>query len=115
MISPNRPDHADKTESISGADPRFTVTRRLSGYAYPRNGNVHNPTPRYVWLLKVDGITVDQGPKRVPLIDAARNNGAAYLAEIDARRCDCMTENPGDGYGERVVTHSARCPLHPDA
>jgi hypothetical protein len=28
--------------------------------------------------------------------------------------CGCMTEDPGDGYGERVVTHSGKCPLHPD-
>lgn len=28
--------------------------------------------------------------------------------------CHCMTENPGDGYGERVVTHFGGCPLHPD-
>ena len=30
------------------------------------------------------------------------------------RPCDCMTEDPGDGYGERVVTHSAGCELHPE-
>ena len=28
--------------------------------------------------------------------------------------CDCMVEDPGDGYGERVVTHSGTCPLHPE-
>lgn len=25
-----------------------------------------------------------------------------------------MTEDPGDGLGERVVTHSLTCPEHPD-
>ena len=25
-----------------------------------------------------------------------------------------MTEDPGDGYGERVVTHSLECPQHPE-
>jgi hypothetical protein len=25
-----------------------------------------------------------------------------------------MTEDPGDGDGERVVTHSLRCPDHPE-
>ncbi len=28
--------------------------------------------------------------------------------------CNCMTEDPGDGFGERVVTHSLSCPLHPE-
>jgi hypothetical protein len=30
------------------------------------------------------------------------------------RDCDCMTEDLGDGLGERVVTHSLSCPLHPE-
>lgn len=30
------------------------------------------------------------------------------------RLCGCMTEDPGDGSGERVVTHSMTCPLHPE-
>jgi len=29
--------------------------------------------------------------------------------------CTCMTEDLGDGLGERVVTHSGTCPKHPDA
>lgn len=29
----------------------FRIVRRVSGYAYPRSGNAHNPTPRYVWLV----------------------------------------------------------------
>jgi len=28
--------------------------------------------------------------------------------------CTCMTEDPGDGFGERVVIHSLSCPEHPD-
>lgn len=28
--------------------------------------------------------------------------------------CDCMTEDPGDGYGERVMTHSSTCREHPE-
>lgn len=28
--------------------------------------------------------------------------------------CQCMTEDPGDGLGERVVTHSLSCRLHPE-
>lgn len=29
-------------------------------------------------------------------------------------RCTCMTEDPRDGYGERVVTHSLSCKEHPE-
>lgn len=84
MPKPNRPEHADKTEAIPGADPRLTIRRQLSGYAYPRNGNVHNPTPIYTWHLLADGQRVDSDAKRGPLVAAARTNGGAYLAEIDA-------------------------------
>lgn len=38
---------------------------------------------------------------------------AAEREASEAASCDCMTEDPGDGLGERVVTHSRRCPLHP--
>ena len=32
-----------------------TVTRRLIRTAYPRNGNVHNPTKYYAWDVTVNG------------------------------------------------------------
>jgi hypothetical protein len=81
--TPNRPEHANKTIPVPGADPRFTITRYLAGYAYPANGNLHNPTPRYRWLLNVDGRIVDQATTKRDVVRAARENGAAYLAEID--------------------------------
>lgn len=27
----------------------YRIERVLRGWCYPRNGNLHNPTPRYVW------------------------------------------------------------------
>jgi hypothetical protein len=78
--TPNLPEHADKIEAIPGADPRFTLRRHLTGYAYPQNGNVHNPTPRYTWVLLLDGRIIDQDPRRGPLVHEARINGASYLA-----------------------------------
>lgn len=33
---------------------------------------------------------------------------------ITTTGCACMTEDPGDGHGERVITHSGTCPQHPD-
>lgn len=83
-ITPIHPEHADKTESIPGADPRLTTRRVLVGYSYPKNGNVHNPKPRYVWLLQVDGRTVDQDSRRGVLRRAARMDSAEYLAEVDS-------------------------------
>ncbi len=73
------------TTKISGADPRFTIERFLSGHAYAANGNVHNPTPRYTWLLKVDGVLVDSDLRREPLITAARQRGGDYLNAVDSR------------------------------
>jgi hypothetical protein len=82
-MNPLRPEHADKIEKIPGVDSRLRVKRTLAGYAYPVNGNVHNPTPRYVWLLLVDDRIVDTAPKRGTLIDAARASGHEYIAEVD--------------------------------
>ena len=28
---------------------RIRIVRKVSGYCHPRNGNAHNPTPRYRW------------------------------------------------------------------
>jgi hypothetical protein len=71
---------------IAGADPRLSIRRRLLGHAYPQNGNVHNPTPRYVFELLVDGQMVDSDTRERVLRDAAKTNGATYIAEIDARQ-----------------------------
>lgn len=69
--SPMKPEHADKVSPVAGA-PRFQIERHLSGYAYPANGNVHNPSPRYYYLLLLDGKTVDQSPRERQLRAAAK-------------------------------------------
>jgi hypothetical protein len=74
-MQPNRPGHADTDSPVAGA-PGFTVYRRLVGYAYPQNGNVHNPTPRYVFELRLDGRMVDHAPRRGTLTAEARKPGA---------------------------------------
>jgi hypothetical protein len=57
--------------------------------------------------------------ERKPATWATREAAARNVARLADRgytahvTCDCMTENP-DGYGERVVTHSLRCPFHPE-
>lgn len=79
---PNKPEHADKTMTISGVDPRITLRRRLVGYAYPRNGNVHNPTPEYLWYLMAGDYVLDLSPLKRTMVESARTNGAAYLAEV---------------------------------
>lgn len=30
----------------------LSVSKRITGYAYARNGNTHNPTPRVRWELR---------------------------------------------------------------
>jgi hypothetical protein len=32
----------------------------IIGYAYPRNGNVHNPTAQRCWHIFVNGVYVDR-------------------------------------------------------
>ena len=34
------------------------IIRTTTGYAYPRSGNAHNPTPRYIWTVVFKGRTV---------------------------------------------------------
>lgn len=74
-MTPLRPEHADYQRPISGA-PRFLIKRVLTGYAYPVNGNVHNPTPSYYWHLLLDDRVVDMAEKRSILVAAAREPGA---------------------------------------
>ena len=78
-VQPRQPEHADKIVTIPGADPRLTLKRVLSGYAYPRNGNFDNPTPRFDWLLLADGEVVDMAGSKGKLVEAARKDGRAYL------------------------------------
>jgi hypothetical protein len=40
------------------------IVKRVYGYAYPRNGNFHNPTPRVAWDLFVNGKLVDSFPTK---------------------------------------------------
>lgn len=73
------PQHANYDFSISGA--RGLVGRRvLDRYAYAANGNVHNPTPYYSWLLLVDGRLADRFNTRRELIAAASNPALDYRA-----------------------------------
>lgn len=71
MTAPPRPDHADRESSVAGA-PGFAIRRVLTGYAYPQNGNVHNPTPRYRFSLLLDGRAVDSSHSDRELRRAAK-------------------------------------------
>ena len=35
------------------------IRRQVDGYAYPRTGNAHNPTPRYSWSVYRNGRLVE--------------------------------------------------------
>lgn len=40
-----------------------TIRKRITGYAYPRNGNTHNPTPRVLWEVYEGGRLIDSSYK----------------------------------------------------
>jgi hypothetical protein len=71
MITPRKPEHANKHEHVGKG---YMIERRLMGYSYPRNGNVHNATPQYHWVLYLNGKQVDSDPRRTPLRRAARRD-----------------------------------------
>lgn len=67
--------HTDPPRPIAAA-PRFAIQRRVARLAYPRNGNVHNPTPSYRYMLLFDGRTVDESERAGVLREAAKAPGA---------------------------------------
>ena len=77
MMEPLKPEHANKTVPVTGTE--FSVGRVLVGYAYPVNGNLHNPTPEYRWNLILDGRVVDHDKLMRTLVSAARKPNAAEL------------------------------------
>jgi hypothetical protein len=38
----------------------YTIEKVVSRIAYARNGNAHNPTTYYEWILKMDGRLMDR-------------------------------------------------------
>lgn len=74
-MEPLQPGHANKIVPLRGTE--FSVQRVLVGYAYPVNGNVHNPTPNYRWNLLLDGRLVDTDAHMRRLVEAAKRPGAA--------------------------------------
>jgi hypothetical protein len=71
MTTPRKPEHADKREPLPNG---YEIERHLAGYAYPANGNVGNPTPRYHWNLHLNGALVDSDSRRAPLVEEARRD-----------------------------------------
>lgn len=63
-MKPRQPEHANKITDVANA-PGFQIERWLEQYAYPQNGNTHNPTPRYFWFLLLDGRRVDSATKQL--------------------------------------------------
>lgn len=82
-MEPKNPKHADKVVRINGVSERLTLRRRLVGYAYPRNGNVHNPTPRYMWDLLCDHRVMMFGTRASKMQEAAVMQEEEILAEAD--------------------------------
>lgn len=82
----------------------------------------------FVWnRFKANAVDHVAGPDGQPICPSylnpekivirARPSGVADLCQrcqAKARKCTCMPENPGDGGGERVLTHSSTCFHHPE-
>ena len=48
----------------------YYLIRRVSGYTYPRNGNLDNPTPRFAWdTYRVDGSRVGSSITKAAAIE----------------------------------------------
>jgi hypothetical protein len=41
---------------MSSATPATRIERKIVGHAYPRNGNVYNPTPELSWTAYLEGV-----------------------------------------------------------
>jgi hypothetical protein len=54
----------------------IVVTRVVMGFAYAQNGNLHNPTPKYVFLADVDGVCIGESP----LLRDAKSFVSDYIA-----------------------------------
>jgi hypothetical protein len=76
--TPLKPAHANYT--FATIEPRLIGQRCLGTYAYAANGNLHNPTPGYRWLLLRDGTRiVDTFRRRSDLLAAVSQFGVDYL------------------------------------
>lgn len=47
------------------------IERKISGYAYPRNGNAHNPTPKYRYEAVLNGKLIDTSYRARGAIESA--------------------------------------------
>lgn len=57
----------------------YDVRREVAGHAYARNGNTHNPTPRYRWIPTFRGRSIGTcGMARhaIEIIEIHRAEGA---------------------------------------
>ena len=52
----------------------FQIKKVITGYAYPKNGNLHNPTPKVAYF-------VYQGDKLIS-IDYRLRDAKQYIADI---------------------------------
>lgn len=58
--------------SSRAVEAGFTLEKSITGYAYPRNGNAHNPTPRVIWQLRnATGEVLDCAYKQADLVESA--------------------------------------------
>lgn len=43
----------------------YKIEKQIIGYAYPRNGNARNPTPKIQWIVRdANGKVIDHGRRK---------------------------------------------------
>jgi hypothetical protein len=55
---------------------QFEIRKVITGYAYPKNGNLHNPTPRVAYFVYQDD--------RLIGIDYRLRDAKQFIADIEA-------------------------------
>lgn len=75
----------DRTPSKRRLPPGFRMDRVVSGFAYARNGNSHNPTPRYRWdVFHGDTLVGTQYTEQAG-VELARDHAQTLVAVLGAK------------------------------
>lgn len=62
----------ESTTTVMIEGRTVVLAKFISGFAYARSGNAHNPTPRTYWTATVDGTKVALANTRRYVLEVAR-------------------------------------------
>lgn len=74
-----------------------TITREFDRWAYPKNGNLDNPTPYFRWIVRIDGQNVNGS-------DVTLAAAKSFLAEYFGITNPTIIRNPlpANPYSQKV-------------